>query len=654
LLCVVLAVPIPRKRLAGPPEEFPLHTIPNPQDVTITERSITQNIYLTKKSGNDFSAQATIPVDGPAEFYFTFASPYAKYLTLSMVDPKGNPVDLAKAEIKSSFPIGVGNTIPTSGFFILNSDKGSYVLTIEGKDLPEHEVKKIQENKFPDAIISLINNDNLVIESFLNTYVISSGRSLGVNAKIVSADQTLAPQFVTVSSASLNVETPSGKDVVVPMNDKGVEGDVMAGDGVYAGQLLLTTPGQYVVKPVIVGSYEGAGAEVSTDFVRSTQHLVTVSSVSLELTGKANLVPKDEERMLINIGVSEINPKDGLRAYTEVWGYKSSNSNELVAVAWLGGLVDIENGYVTLELNARWLQRAGVTGDLVLRNTYIADVTTSFPIATFSADIAVSNSGSVRTHFAKLLSTKMPLPVTYEMRNGVNPRTFNKTAVAGGKKGIVLIPGYCATINPWSRNAKDFTDAYFFDDMNLNVPNDEYARKVVAFAEKQGLDSFGLIGHSQGGVVAAHIHNYYFTGLESATGPRPIQTVGTPYQGCTAAANAAELGRVFGVGCGANSDLSRDGAVNWLSGVSTDSRKDVYFFTTTYKRNTFFGDYCSAPMNALLQWPNDGVSELTYASLKGGVNLGNKDKWCHTTDMSYPAQYDDHERNKDMNAKAAR
>jgi len=168
---------------------------------------------------------------------------------------------------------------------------------------------------------------------------------------------------------------------------------------------------------------------------------------------------------------------------------------------------------------------------------------------------------------------------------------------------------------------------------------------VIAFAQSNGLDSFGLIGHSQGGVVATHIHNFYFSGLEGATGGRLIQSVGTPYQGSTAAANAADLGKVFGIGCGANSDLrsknllksfflpcgsryfisSRDGAANWLSGISSDARKDVYYFTTTYKRNTFFGDYCSAPMNVILQWPNDGVTELKYAKLEGANDMGNKD-----------------------------
>lgn len=38
------------------------------------------------------------------------------------------------------------------------------------------------------------------------------------------------------------------------------------------------------------------------------------------------------------------------------------------------------------------------------------------------------------------------------------------------------------------------------------------------------------MGHSQGGMVGAHIQNYYWTGLDQVTGGRVVQTVGTPYQ----------------------------------------------------------------------------------------------------------------------------
>lgn len=110
---------------------------------------------------------------------------------------------------------------------------------------------------------------------------------------------------------------------------------------------------------------------------------------------------------------------DNLRAYTEVYGTKDG---KLAPVAWLGGRVDVKDGYVTLELNARWLLRAGAGGSLVLRNTYIADLITSFPIASYPDDIAVDNSAAIPVPgFARLLTLKQAVPITKEMREGVSP-----------------------------------------------------------------------------------------------------------------------------------------------------------------------------------------------------------------------------------------
>jgi len=171
---------------------------------------------------------------------------------------------------------------------------------------------------------------------------------------------------------------------------------------------------------------------------------------------------------------------------------------------------------------------------------------------------------------------------------------------------------------------------------------------------KEGIQSFSLIGHSQGGHVALHILNYFFSGLDDAQGGRRIQTVGTPWKGCSAAGSSANLGKAFGIGCGANPSLTTDGAQLWLSGLDAENHKEVYYFTTTYEQGKFFGDYCNMAINMILDWPNDGTTEMKYATLTGANNMGNKEKWCHTTDMSYPAQYHDRTRNADMNKQAAR
>lgn len=394
-----------------------------------------------------------------------------------------------------------------------------------------------------------------------------------------------------------------------------------------------------------------------------------MSKAEVKIVGTASASQKAAtNRLFINLPIDVTALPDTIRAYTEVYATEIETGKQ-VAVAWLGGIVDVVRGVISLELDENWLKMAGAAlQDLVLKNTYLADVDTSFIVASFLEDIKVALSGEVQTVFHNArLATDLPTEITYEMRNGVNPLASRSTSLspsftpcsrvierAGSKSALVTIPGYCAGGSPWAPNANDFTDAYHFQSESLNVSNDVYAKKVLAYVESLRLDSFGLLGHSQGGVVALHIHNYYFSGLEAASGGKLIQSVGTPYQGCTAAGSAADLGNSFGVGCGSNSDLSRDGAVVWLAGISQDSRKDVYYYTTTYKQGNFFGDYCSAPMNTILQWPNDGTTELKYAPLEGGHNMGNTQKQCHTTGMSYDAQYNDHARNKKISAEAAR
>jgi len=176
----------------------------------------------------------------------------------------------------------------------------------------------------------------------------------------------------------------------------------------------------------------------------------------------------------------------------------------------------------------------------------------------------------------------------------------------------------------------------------------------LSFASANNINSYSIIGHSQGGAVGTHILNYYSSGMDKTTGPYKVQSVGTPYQGNSAAGDAANLGKIFGISCGANNDLTTSGSQAWLSGISSATRKQVGFYTTTYEQGKPLGDYCNLAVNLLLQWPNDGTCELTYAPLSGGNNKGNTQKECHTNNMKYPAQYLDLGRNQQMNSDAAR
>jgi hypothetical protein len=46
-----------------------------------------------------------------------------------------------------------------------------------------------------------------------------------------------------------------------------------------------------------------------------------------------------------------------LRAYAEVWGTTSEGTKK--PAAWIGGLVELVNGFIGLELPLDWLQIAG-------------------------------------------------------------------------------------------------------------------------------------------------------------------------------------------------------------------------------------------------------------------------------------------------------
>jgi hypothetical protein len=122
------------------------------------------------------------------------------------------------------------------------------------------------------------------------------------------------------------------------------------------------------------------------------------------------------------------------------------------------------------------------------------------------------------------------------------------------------------------------------------------------------------VGHSQGGLVALHLHNFYWSPNDavspSATASRPVQSMATPYSGVSGTGAALDLGALFGLGCGDNFDLSRDGANLWQAGIQQAAKKDVYYYTTMWKKTFVHPRYCNLATNLVLSWPNDGMAEL--------------------------------------------
>ena len=160
-----------------------------------------------------------------------------------------------------------------------------------------------------------------------------------------------------VISAEMDVVLPDGKQVLLPMNDAGVSGDLMANDGAFAAVLEATEVGTYVVTCTIKGK-TAEGAEfirntlesfsvISPDFVLTgTQHPLPSFSccVTFPLLGLASAeYPADREVLQFYIDVDSLTTITGgtVKAYAEVWGTDETGFG-YVPVAWIQAMVDVE------------------------------------------------------------------------------------------------------------------------------------------------------------------------------------------------------------------------------------------------------------------------------------------------------------------------
>jgi len=466
---------------------------------------------------------------------------------------------------------------------------------------------------------------------------------------------------IVISKADMMVETPNGNEMDVPMHDDGLFGDKLKNDNIYSATVPTVTSGSYRLTAVLKG-YITDDAGNQKPFLKTAEHDFIVSTNSVEINGHAWLSTADNDRTNINIAVNfdkGVYATDNLgvfRAYTEVYGVADDGS--LQAAAWLGSVVDIQydsqvSPYFSLQFNVKWLAHSNLKGPLTLMNTYLSDGETQYPISSFDSKIVVRNSNvQFNSRFNHILKLRGPIEITDEMKFGVNPlqKPVNMTA----SPNLVLLHGYCSDANPFQKNAQVFHNSAFFLNANANDNNHKFATSVHEFATSQGSHLYSIIGHSQGGMAALHLLNEYWSGLDHVSTGRRIQSVGTPWKGNSASGSTANLGKLFGVGCGPNNDLTTDGSKNWFAGIHEDHPQYVWYYTTTYKQGNLFGDYCNMAINSILQWPNDGVTELKYASLAGGNSAGNVEKQCHTTGMKYTAQYFDNVRNAEMNTKAGR
>jgi hypothetical protein len=492
-------------------------------------------------------------------------------------------------------------------------------------------------SKPPEGYLLVAEPGSTVLQSHLTTHALLAGDSVGVQAQLDEAS--------TATSMELYARTPDGV-FALPMLDDGQHDDGLPDDGVF-GAVLPPMPAGPVFAQVIATGFDENGWPL----LRTSEHSFTLIEPAAVFTGEASTFVLDEARLSLQIGAWVFGEPQRLHVSTEVWGTDASGT--LVPVCWLSTMLPtIGSGgavQLPLALDVRWLNRQGASAPLELRHLRIQDPDSGIPMDTWP--------------LVRLESVAAPPllgapagPVFASMTMGPSPidpggQSHGVTTTAARvspslTRGLMLSHGYCAGGNPWP--VQHFSGNLLeFHDPNQNRSHDEFAQLIGALGTQ--LDSFGLIGHSQGGNAGLHLYTYYQSGLDHATDGRLIQGVAVPWLGSPLASTLAGLGGIFGVGCGSNDNMSDNGAAIWLAGIPSWARAEVYYWTT---QNS--GSSCNIFTGLFLDSPNDGVVEKNKGQLSGGTDLGHISGWCHTTGMSSPASYLDQVRNMERDAAAAR
>jgi hypothetical protein len=306
-------------------------------------------------------------------------------------------------------------------------------------------------------------------------------------------------------------------------------------------------------------------------------------------------------------------------------------------------------------VDLKWLLKAGAAGPFTVKDVQIREAHT-MDIVAAADEVTVTMTITQAALLNKTLAAVSSLgynniDVDEKMLMGPRPANMPLSIKmnSSATHNLVLVHGYCTERNPFEEAYSGWTDPLFFFDNKASRSNDEFSNLVLDFIVSSGNpDSYSTAGHSQGGMVQLHMYHFYWTGIDNNGEGRKIQSLATPYNGCSGLAAMNSLSWLFG-GCGDNTDLSVNGAANWLSQISTASRVEMYYYYTQGKSKQ-----CSALTNMFIKKPNDGVTEVQYASLPGGNFLGMSNDECHGYNFAFPPSFLNQARDKEINDNSAR
>lgn len=622
------------KQLAGPPSEFAQMREAQPEASALISKSALLPISLTQNKQGLWQWQGQLPVE-TSNLRLAVFTGAAEDWQLSLRAPfstRAQSFDtLAKDRVETLYGMD-NNEYPADYYSFEGMAAGEYTFSVEAPSATQTEGFVLISSEGPERLRAYVTSNGARTGEVVN--VVAHGVMLDQYAK-KSAETTVASDML--SDAYLRITAPNGEIFTELMFDDGLHQDGVAGDGIFGGSFVATDVGQYNAQVVATG-ITANGAPL----VRTTEHLVPVVADELRLAADfATSHVVNDSRMMVDLAIAGAREDAHYRVISEVWGRSNKNANEAVPVAWIGGMVDNNDGTLNVGLDARWISLANAQGPFELRNLRIEDPNDFVVLARadrLNLDITAMPAAATRAVAA----------IDNVMLMGEKPAQLDNTR-AGSR--LLLVHGYCSG-NVWGQVAGQFSNASVFSDFNQNRSHDLFARLVGNYGAN--FNSFGIVAHSQGGAAAVHLYTYYFSGLDNAGPGRLIQSVGTPYQGTALAGNLAALGSIFGAGCGTNNDLTYNGSSAWLSGIPSWARGVTNYYTTSFTDRSFVYDYCHLATDLFLSDPDDGTTERSRGQLSGAVNRGHRTGWCHTSGMRDPAQYLDSNRNSTMSANAAR
>ncbi len=609
----IAALPDSFKNLAGSREEMDAMRLPMPETTGINSKSA---MLPVRFRGGKWTAD--IPIETTDDLRLTLLAPDGQtwQIKLTRDGIESNLRDASLFIERSEGEIGLdGVKYPAEVFAFEYAKGGVWRIEINAPNTGKREGETA-------GFLVVTNKSPYQLYTYLDTFQTITGKTIGINTRVFNANtEAIAGSDIT---ATAEIGLANGTKEIVALRDNG--------NGTFSTKFVPRISGQYLAQITVRGQTPSGET-----FIRTSETLIQVVDSNATIGKSANTNLLDDTRLQVNLPVGGLNNGKKVIAYAEVWG--NGANGEKSSIAWISGMSVAEGRKLPLVLDGRWLATTDAKTGFELRNVRLQD-------ADYFVTLAQSERISLNIPVLPSSSKSLVSEISNEMRMGKKPiQTAN---AAGGK--LMLVHGYCSGGNTFPTS--QFSNYIVFSDPNQNRTHDQFANLIRNFGA--AYPSFGIVAHSQGGAASLHLYTYYWSGLDSATGSRLIQSVGTPYQGTALAGNLAALGSVFGAGCGTNNNLTYSGAASWLAGIPSWARAKVHYSTTSFTDVWYRYDYCNVATDLFLSDPDDGVVERAYAQLSGANNRGHKTGWCHTSGMRDPAQTSDSSRNADMNANAAR